>query len=299
MLRECKTKEELQDLFEKTKSFPNFLNVHSDIAVTLEDNFPEHCSKYFIYEEKNGALLVILFAGFSISSHRPELFLCCNLMAEKIFKEKDLWKVFDKVNSEIEISNKPNLWTLVHGKIGKIYNEWFEFRFPSINLIFVPCFKFFMTKEQQSLLVEECKNEILLANGYYFDDNISEKDMEIMIETWKFCDNSESDIMKSIFKHMPISLIRDSLTDEPVSFEHSDTRGCLNHLLTFPLHRNKGLGTSVEKNLCLKMIQKGMIPYKFVETTNFAVAESNIRSKYWTCWKDMNGPVIQYWMQPK
>uniref|UniRef100_A0AC35EVK0 DUF4262 domain-containing protein n=1 Tax=Panagrolaimus sp. PS1159 TaxID=55785 RepID=A0AC35EVK0_9BILA len=232
MLRECKTKKELQDLFEKTKSFPNFLNVHSDIAVTLENDFPEHCSRYFVYEEKNGALFVILFAGFSISSHRPELFLCCNLIAEKIFKEKDLWKVFDQLNSKIEISNIPNLWTL--------YNEWFEFRFPSINLLFVPCFKFYMTKEQQNLLAEECINGISLVDGYYFDDNISEKDMEIMVETWKFCDNSESEIMR-----------------------------------------------------------KGMVPYKFVETSNFAVAESNIRSKYWTCWKDMNGPVIQYWMQPK
>uniref|UniRef100_A0A914Y2V8 Uncharacterized protein n=1 Tax=Panagrolaimus superbus TaxID=310955 RepID=A0A914Y2V8_9BILA len=96
-----------------------------------------------------------------------------------------------------------------------------------------------MTKEQQNLLINECKDGIALANGYYFDNDISDKDMELMVDTWKFCDNSESKIMKN-----------------------------------------------------------GMVPYKFVETTNFSVIKSNIRSKYWTCWEDINGPVIQQWMQP-
>uniref|UniRef100_A0AC34G6X4 Glycine N-acyltransferase-like protein n=1 Tax=Panagrolaimus sp. ES5 TaxID=591445 RepID=A0AC34G6X4_9BILA len=155
-----------------------------------------------------------------------------------------------------------------------------------------------MTEEQQNLLIEECKDGIALANGYYFDNNITENDMILMTDTWKYCDNSELEIMKSQFQHMPVSLIRDKKTDEPVSFEHSDTRGCLNHLLTFPSHRNKGLGTSVEKSLCIKMIKNGMVPYKFVETTNLSVIKSNNRSKYWTCWEDLNGPIFQHWMQP-
>uniref|UniRef100_A0AC35GEH1 Glycine N-acyltransferase-like protein n=1 Tax=Panagrolaimus sp. PS1159 TaxID=55785 RepID=A0AC35GEH1_9BILA len=121
--------------------------------------------------------------------------------------------------------------------------------------------------------------------------------MDVIIDTWKYGDKSETKIIEAYIKNMPFSMIREKATEKPISFEHSDNRGCLAHLFTLEQHRNKGLGNAVEKNICLKLIKNKIIPYKFIEISNSKVLESTIRSKYWTRWENSNGPVCHDWVK--
>ena len=84
-------------------------------------------------------------------------------------------------------------------------------------------------------------------------------------------------------------MIRVTGTGEAVAFEHVDPCGFLNHHFVQPAHRSKGLGAAVEKDLCVKLIKKGILHFKDVEIHNSIVVESSDRSPYWTKRKDSEG----------
>lgn len=56
-------------------------------------------------------------------------------------------------------------------------------------------------------------------------------------------------------QQMPYALIRHKSTDDVVAFEYVDARGCINHQYVLAEHRQKGLGSAVEKLVCQKLIK--------------------------------------------
>ena len=87
-------------------------------------------------------------------------------------------------------------------------------------------------------------------------------------------------------------MVRVTGTGEPVAFEMLNPRGSLNHLFTQPAHRSKGLGSAVEKAICVKLIKKGIIPAKNVESYNVNVVKSTDKNPYWTRRDDSEGNPI-------
>lgn len=56
---------------------------------------------------------------------------------------------------------------------------------------------FYMTQEQQKMLLEECKNGIIfLPEEYHFDESNFESDIDVIIDTGKFCNKSDHSVIK-------------------------------------------------------------------------------------------------------
>ena len=88
-------------------------------------------------------------------------------------------------------------------------------------------------------------------------------------------------------------MIKVSGTGEPIAYEVTNPCGYLNHLFTHPAHRSKGLGTAVEKELCVKLIKKGIAPSKDVSMRGGIAVRLSEKSPYWTRWEDSEGnPVV-------
>ena len=87
-------------------------------------------------------------------------------------------------------------------------------------------------------------------------------------------------------------MVRATGTGEIVAFEITYPRGSLNHLFTQPSHRLRGLGSAVEKALCVKLIKNGIIPSKNVASDNLSVVKSTDKNPYWTRKDDSEGNPI-------
>ena len=88
-------------------------------------------------------------------------------------------------------------------------------------------------------------------------------------------------------------MIRLKGTGDPIAYEVTNPSGYLNHLFTQPAHRSKGLGTAVEREICAKLIKKGIVPAKDVSMRAGNAVTMSERSPYWTKWTDFEGnPVI-------
>uniref|UniRef100_A0AC34GHV1 N-acetyltransferase domain-containing protein n=1 Tax=Panagrolaimus sp. ES5 TaxID=591445 RepID=A0AC34GHV1_9BILA len=171
--------------------------------------------------------------------------------------------------------------------ICKEYCAWYADRFPDHpTLVEYPCCTYYMTDAQKAQLVKDYANDIIpLPEGYTFDEVNVEKDSEIITQTWKHAGPGDLESTKAKLKHFPSSLVREKTSGKPIAWEMIDMSGLCNHLFTLPEHRNKGIGSAVEKDLCLKLIRENMTPYKTVELFNKDVLASSDRSKYWTRWE--------------
>uniref|UniRef100_A0AC34FE13 FR47-like domain-containing protein n=1 Tax=Panagrolaimus sp. ES5 TaxID=591445 RepID=A0AC34FE13_9BILA len=161
-----------------------------------------------------------------------------------------------------------------------------------MDLEHFPCHYYYMTKQQQQMLTKDYKNGVLLPEGYYFDKVDVEKDAKLILNTWRHAAPGDLEATKVKLRRMPSSLVREKRTEEAIAFEHVDSTGFMNHLFTHPEHRNKGIGSAVEIDLCIKLIREGIVPFKDVETFNKNVLAASEKSKYWTRWNSINGQAV-------
>uniref|UniRef100_A0A914Z099 Glycine N-acyltransferase-like protein n=1 Tax=Panagrolaimus superbus TaxID=310955 RepID=A0A914Z099_9BILA len=176
--------------------------------------------------------------------------------------------------------------------ISDTYKEWYGTRFPAMGLEHFPCHYYYMTPVQQQMLIENYKNGVPLPEGYYFDKADVEKDAQVILNTWRHAASGDLETTKAKLQRMPNSLVREKQRNEAISFELVDLSGFMNHLFTLPEHRNKGIGSAVETDLCIKLIKEGIVPYKDVETFNKSVLAASEKSKYWTRWNSANDEPI-------
>jgi hypothetical protein len=285
MLREYQSNEELQELLQVTQSFPCFLNIHFDILTKITERFPENVSRYFVYRNDDGRYLTVLYRRYIMAPYRPMLAFCYDPNAK--LDKNILWDIFDEISSITHSLHHHVPVTCIYDSLASYYKEWYNERFTVKALRSNPCLMFYMTQEQQKMLLEECKNgTISLPEEYHFDESNFESDIDVIIDTGKFCNKSDHSVIKAQLQQMPYALIRHKSTGDAVAFEY-----------VLPEHRQKGLGSAVEKMVCQKLIKENMMPFKFVELSNEKVIAASKKSKYWTCWKDSNGPVIQHWMK--
>ncbi|KAE9550075.1 hypothetical protein FO519_006707 [Halicephalobus sp. NKZ332] len=212
-------------------------------------------------------------------------------LCEKLIKIGMIpFKEVDIRNQNVTKSTDNNpYWT---SPVCEMFVEWYNKRFPDSSLELSSCFYYYMTEDQMTRLLEETKDGIPLPEGYCWGEANPEKDARILFETWKHSGPGDYEAMKAKVRNLPSSMIRVSGTGEPAAFELTDPTGYLNHLFTQPLHRVKGLGTAVEKGLCVKLIKRGMIPFKEVGIHNENAVKATNKSPYWTRWEDSEGKPI-------
>uniref|UniRef100_A0A914Z623 Glycine N-acyltransferase-like protein n=1 Tax=Panagrolaimus superbus TaxID=310955 RepID=A0A914Z623_9BILA len=253
MLCEYQSKQELEELLKETQLFPCFINIHFDILTKVKERFHENVSRYFVYRNNDGKYLIVLYRKYTMAPYRPMLSFC--YVTNSKFDKNVLWSIFDEVSSITRSLNHHVPVTCIYDPLASQYKEWYNDRFKTKTLGSNPCFLYYMTQEQQDMLKEKCKNGISLSEGYYFAESNFQSDIDTIIETGKFCNKSDFPIIDAQLRQMPYSLIRHKSGDNVVAFEYVDARGCMNHQFVLPEHRCKGLGSAVEKALCLKLIK--------------------------------------------
>jgi hypothetical protein len=195
MLREYQSNEELQELLQVTQFFPCYLNIHFDILTKITERFPENVSRYFVYRNDDGRYLIVLYRRYIMAPYRPMLAFSYDTNAK--LDKKILWDIFDEISSITHSLHHHVPVTCIYGSLASYYKEWYNERFIVKTLKSNPCLMFYMTQEQQKMLLEECKNgTIFLPEEYHFDESNFESDIDVIIDTGKFCNKSDHSVIK-------------------------------------------------------------------------------------------------------
>ncbi|KAE9549266.1 hypothetical protein FO519_007516 [Halicephalobus sp. NKZ332] len=299
MLRENLTSEDLDVAISETIKIPSFLNVHLSLKFQKSGGFPEASWRSFWFKNEEGKRVDFIVRKFLPLEGQYFLFVCSepDIRLDKL----QVFEAFDKLHKETDDMFDTKVPVIIcFSPILELFSEWFQKTFADWYLGYIPCFYYYMTKNQMDHLLEDTKNGIHLPEGYYWDEADPERDIQTIFETWRYSRPADYEIMKAKIRNLPSSMIRVSGTGEPAAFELTDPCGYLNHLFTQPSHRLKGLGTATEKGICVKLIKGGMVPFKVVGTGNTNVVRSTDKNPYWTRWEDSEGkPILVTFIQFK
>lgn len=90
-------------------------------------------------------------------------------------------------------------------------------------------------------------------------------DLSMIMEYYKMIEEEE---MREVIKRK--NLLIGYAEKEPVGFVGEHLEGSMGMLYVFPRHRGKGYGSELEKEMIIRTMQQGFVPYCQVETSNEA-----------------------------
>uniref|UniRef100_A0A914CAR9 Glycine N-acyltransferase-like protein n=1 Tax=Acrobeloides nanus TaxID=290746 RepID=A0A914CAR9_9BILA len=214
------------------------------------------------------------------------------------FEQKSLFSALNMLAGrfpELFYSNEPVIIQILHDFYENYYKAWLLLNFPrSIVELKQEDHLFYMDKIQQEIL-EDVDNK--LSSDYYFDEKFSEEDLEKITFTWQFAEFSHVHHFRSSLSGLPFSLVRSKKNAELVGWALLDPSGYIRHHYVLPDHRQKGIGSAIEKDICKKCLKKNIAPYKTVEIDNPEAMEFSIKSKFWTRWFNNDGPVLVHFVK--
>uniref|UniRef100_A0AC35GB05 GNAT family N-acetyltransferase n=1 Tax=Panagrolaimus sp. PS1159 TaxID=55785 RepID=A0AC35GB05_9BILA len=291
LLKECLSEADFDEALNYCRRFPAFIGGWNNFLFQKTNRFPEANCRNFWMEAENGNRIYFCGRTYTFPKVTPNLSIYCD---ERLnIDRKTFYSGLDEIRSKFsEFYNFGDGVVVTYEPIVSEYCAWYNNRFPDHpKLGEYPCITYFMSDAQKVQLAKDYQNGIPLPEGYIFDIVDIENDSEIITKTWRHAGPGDLEHTKAKLKHFPSSLVREKSTKQPIAFEMIDMSGLCNHLFTLPEHRQKGIGSAVEKDLCLKLIRENMTPYKTVELFNEDVIASSDRSKYWTRW-ELNGKPV-------
>jgi len=281
MLHENLTSEDLDVGISETENIPYVINANRSLKFQKYRTFPEVAWRSFWIRNDKGKRVDLIVRPLLIPEY--EKFILMSSEPDIKLDNSHMFEVFDKLNKEIEgLFGVEGSIIDCFKPVSDLFCEWHQKKFPNMQLVNRPCFSYYMSEEQRTRLLEDTKDGIPLPEGYYWDEADPEKDAKIMFETWKLAGPGDYEGMKAKIRNLPSAMIRVKETGEPAAFEVVNPIGSLSHQFTQPAHRRKGLGAAVEKQICVKLIKKGMVPCKNVEDDNLNVIKSSDKNPYWT-----------------
>lgn len=128
-----------------------------------------------------------------------------------------------------------------------------------------PNYQFWIPSEKRKQLLE---TEVKPPDGYYFDV-LKLEEAKFVDDTWPHQFPGSLARMEHRIKYLPNVALRVNETGELAAFEvMHDEHGFMNHLYTINGHRRKGLATKVEEKLAQLLIQRNIVPFKYVVASN-------------------------------
>uniref|UniRef100_A0A7E4VXT4 Glycine N-acyltransferase-like protein n=1 Tax=Panagrellus redivivus TaxID=6233 RepID=A0A7E4VXT4_PANRE len=198
------------------------------------------------------------------------------------FADETIKQVFDELAELVPEFFTSGTMTLGTEVLAPQINKCLSEKFPDFDFIPYPTQMYYMTKSQQTVFMDSIKDGIKLPDGYVFDKANFDTDLETILDTWLHKAPGEEPYLRTKLSHLPNSLIRHIPTGDAASCEHIDAVGLMTHQFTIKEHRQKGLGTAVEKDMCRQLISLGLTPFKCVELYNVNLLKASDNTVYWT-----------------
>ncbi|GMT03576.1 hypothetical protein PENTCL1PPCAC_25750, partial [Pristionchus entomophagus] len=290
--------EKLLEILQKDgRGIPNNLVVDTAIRYTIQQRYPVSRMRYFSTEAANDASPKYVFVfeenskAFSGFYARPppcghDEILLQEALAELIGKFKD------RLERDGEMLMLSDSFTrhVLHNLLSFAFLSLIDVSPPSTVEVF------YMTDEQMRMAKEM---ELQPIAGFHADSVDLEKDAARIHDNWIHSASVES--TRARLFHLPASVVRESSTEEAVSWDMSSPFGQCSNLFTIPSYRGKGLAVLAQLQLVKSFISQGLRPFKYVEITNWKLLEATRRHPLWTRWetknesmKQIEGPVVYH-----
>ncbi|CAD6191808.1 unnamed protein product [Caenorhabditis auriculariae] len=154
--------------------------------------------------------------------------------------------------------------TLADERLTPLILEHFDAQNVKYNVEKFPFYFFYMTDE----MIENMRHEKLpiLPEGFRYDSVNAKEDAELMFKYWEWAEEGGLEYIRETLRRFPSVCIRKGR--EIVAFAAIEDYASVGRYFVFEEYRNRGFGAAIEKAIVSLAIRDGIVPNKWVETTN-------------------------------